>query len=113
MKSLRGLGYIGEGFELGEREGETISGFWDAEPKLVMYELSGELVYWILQEEVEMALQVLALAWQRRPDVARRLRNRTATEFRSRQQLLPPNTLPEHALEEFLKEAARLNKAGA
>ena len=105
VKSLQGLGYVGQGFELGERGSDDLAGFWDADPKLVMFQLTGELVYWILQEDVETALQVLALAKERRPDVAKHLRQRARVEFRLIAERFPPASLPEKTLAEFLRRS--------
>jgi hypothetical protein len=109
LNSLQGLGYIGEGFEFGDRDLSETS-FWDADSQLVMFSVTGELVYWVLREDVDVAIEVLELAWERRPDVARILRQRTEVEFEVVAERFEPGFLPEDALQRFLDRAEVLQQ---
>ena len=102
--SLQGLGYVGEGFELG-RGAEQYQGFWNAEHRQVVEQLVGELVYWVIQEQVEVAVGVLKLAWQQNPEVARVLTGRTKKVFTAIEARLEQGIVSRDALDQFLARA--------
>jgi hypothetical protein len=110
VQSLKGLGYVGEGFELGQRAGEQYQDFWNAEQQLVLFQVTGELVYWVIKEQVDTAIQILELTWQHRPDVARALINRTRTEFEVIAERFDAGFLPEPSLQEFLAQAQVIHR---
>ena len=110
VQSLKGLGYVGDGFELGQREGGEYQDFWNAEQQHVMFQITGELVYWVIKEQVDVAIQILNLTWQHRPDVARSLINRARTEFAVIGERFEDGFLPTAALDDFLARAKLIHR---
>jgi hypothetical protein len=109
VQSLKGLGYVGEGFELGDRDASDAD-FWQTEANLLASHLTGELVYWILRDDVSTAISVLSMIWKERPDVAVHMPSRAQTEFEAIAEQLAADALPESAMVSFRQQAAALRK---
>lgn len=80
VESLRGLGYIGEGFELGDREVARWD-FYAAQPDVLIDHLVGEIVFALYGGHQQLARDRFEEARTRRPDVARGLAHRVAIAF--------------------------------
>jgi len=61
VKSLQGLGYVGESFELGDTATQAFD-FWGSQQELVIQHMVGELTFYLLKEDAETANSVLAEA---------------------------------------------------
>ncbi|MDT8322397.1 MAG: alkaline phosphatase family protein, partial [Xanthomonadales bacterium] len=59
MKSLQGLGYIGEGVQLAEGDNTETYDFWAAEPNLIAQSLHGEIAYYLLKNDLSAAEAVV------------------------------------------------------
>lgn len=93
MNTLRGLGYVGEGvaFDAGSQAGEY--DFWAADERLVAGHIASEIVYHLIQGNVDLAQDALALAQARRPDVVWRVIAVSRHKIDSLMEQLPPGTL--------------------
>ena len=69
MEELRGLGYIGADVELVEDSESREYSFWEAASETVITHSSGEIVYYLIKEERESALDVLQQLRANRPEL--------------------------------------------
>lgn len=108
MKSLQGLGYIGEGVQLAESDDDGDFDFWNAEPRLVSINLHGEIAYHLLNNDISAADAVVGEIRRRKPGVLLNVLARTAQKIHTLQEELPADhgeLAP--ALDEFLAEHQR------
>ncbi len=68
MNTLKGLGYVGEGVAF---DADSVAGefdFWGSDERLVAGHIASEVVYHLIQGNVDLAQDAVALMQERRPD---------------------------------------------
>ena len=71
MNSLRGLGYIGEGVELAADADAGEYDFWSAERHQIVRQMMMEIVYYLINGELDPANESFALLTSNRPSLAK------------------------------------------
>ncbi|MEM9530680.1 MAG: alkaline phosphatase family protein [Pseudomonadota bacterium] len=73
LRQLRGLGYINEDFESGQRDEEFE--FWQIPPNMLLEHVAGEVIFHILRDNPQVARSILRQAAASRPELARVFEN--------------------------------------
>ena len=111
LESLRGLGYIGEGVELGADTHGGGYDFWRASDRLIIIQLHAEAVYYLLNGEAEVADQVVALLDSKRPDLVPQLLAWVRVKYRTLRQELPDGYFDAAPFDAFLSRHAERGTA--
>ena len=107
MNTLKGLGYVGEGVEF---DVASISGeydFWAADIKLVTGHIASEIVYFLIQGNIESAQNVLDLLEKHRPDMVARATNVAGHRFNGLMERLPEGVIDPQPFESFFLKNPR------
>ena len=89
MEELRGLGYIGVDVELVEDSESREYSFWEAASETVITHSSGEIVYYLIKDERESALDVLQQLRANRPELEVEVYILTRSRLRGLERNLP------------------------
>lgn len=111
LKSLQGLGYISEGFELAETTTNGVFDFWQSKEELLLKHLTGELSFFALRGDTLAVENLLSLVWQRNPELIRPLIKRTEAAVQSLMLHTPANTIPSDHLTQFQQTSQQFLKA--
>lgn len=103
MQNLKGLGYIGEGVELNADATQTRFDFWRASDKLIAQQLHAEVMYHLLNEDAQLADQVVAMLQKQRPDLKRALVAWVKNKYKVLAEELPPRYFQTEPFEAFLE----------
>lgn len=96
VKSLQGLGYVGESFELGDTETQTFD-FWASQQELVIQHLVGELTFHLLKGDDESATAVLSEARAHDETLPRKLLARSQQALQSIRDSINEQAAPDSA----------------
>lgn len=80
MRTLRALGYVGSGTELATEETEGQDGFWHADVNLRRRALTGEIVFHLLNDDLESIREIARLVAENDPDLLVQLAATTLDE---------------------------------
>jgi hypothetical protein len=106
MNNLRGLGYVGEGVDFDSGSSGDGYDFWQSSEALVSGNVMSEVVFFLLQGDVEAAQAVMALVHQNRPELLGRTLLLTRAKYRGLMERLPAGSIDPEPFERFI--AARL-----
>jgi len=108
MSSLRGLGYVGDGVELAVDADAGEYDFWSAERRLIVREMMMEIVYYLLNDDLDMANESFALLAANRPDLVKTELRTIKYKFDELNSLLPEGDIDVAvaAFEEFMSQHA-------
>ncbi len=110
MEELRGLGYIGVDVQLAEDSEHSGYAFWETSGKLVLSHISGEVVYYLIKQDPESALDVLQELRANRPELEQGVFKLVRRHLRSLERGLPGNPPLLDLLDAFNQEkGGRLN----
>jgi hypothetical protein len=104
MRSLRGLGYVGEGVELAADADAGEYDFWSAERRLIVREMMMEIVYYLLNGDIDVANESFALLAENRPDLVKTELLSIQYKFEELISLLPEGDIEVAAFDEFMSQ---------
>ncbi len=112
IKALQGLGYVGESFEFGDTDTQIFD-FWASEHELVIRHLVGEVSFYLLKGDNEMASAILAEARSHDDILPPKILRRSQVSLRSIRDMIGKQAVPDSAFA-FIRsarssEAARLD----
>ncbi len=113
IKALQGLGYVGESFEFGDTDTRTFD-FWAAEHELMIEHLVGEVSFYLLKGDNEMATAILAEARSHDDILPPKILHRSQVSLRSIRDIIGKQAVPDSAFA-FIRsarssEAARIEQ---
>jgi hypothetical protein len=82
MRTLRALGYVGGDTELAVEDLPSDSGFWEIDVHLRRRALAGEIVYHLLNDDIENVRRVVRLVSENDPDLVGQLATSTQGEIK-------------------------------
>jgi len=97
VKSLQGLGYVGESFELGDTETQAFD-FWAADQELVLQHLAGELSFNLLKGDDAAATEILNEARAHDAALPPKLLSRSQRALRSIRNSINKQAVPDSAM---------------
>ena len=103
VKSLQGLGYVGESFELGDTETQAFD-FWAADRELIIQHMVGELTFYLLKEDAETAGMVLSEARTHDKTLPLRILSRTQQALQGIREFINEQAAPDSAFA-FIRSA--------
>lgn len=103
LKSLRGLGYIGEG-ALAPSEEAGDYDFWEAEAGIVAVNVHGEVVYALLHDDLDEVRRVMNIAQEKVPELVPQIVGRVRAKILALQEELPGHPELAPNLNQFLEE---------
>ncbi len=103
VKSLQGLGYVGESFELGNSETQAFD-FWASDEDLVLQNLTGELCFYLLNGDNLTASGILAEAQTHDETFPAKLLLRSRTSLQSIRDRIGDQAVPDSAFT-FIRSA--------
>lgn len=107
MKTLRGLGYIGEGVDLTDTASSGEYDFWASSAEILSHNLMTEVVFYLLRGDADSARQRITEVEERRPDALDLTRARVAGKYLRMKEQLPEAYLDDAVFNAFFGEDAR------
>jgi hypothetical protein len=107
MNTLRGLGYVGEGATFDADQVSSDYDFWGANRQVVIAHLAGEIVFYLMQGNIESARSVLELARDNRPGIEKRILTAVRQRHQKLQKRVPPGTIAAEPFEAFLSASVQ------
>jgi len=96
IKSLQGLGYVGESFELGDADSGVFD-FWASDDQFVIQHLMGELSFYLLKGDDSSARALVDEARRHDPSVPVKLLARTKQALRTIRNTIGETAVPQSA----------------
>ncbi len=103
IKTLQGLGYVGESFELGDVDTRLFD-FWASEQELVIQHLFGELSFYLLKGDNETATAILAEARSHDDSLPPKILHRSQISLRTIRDSIGKKAVPDSAFA-FIRSA--------
>ena len=110
IKALQGLGYVGESFEFGDTDTQIFD-FWASEHELVIRHLVGEVSFYLLKGDNEMASVILAEARSHDDILPPKILRRSQVSLRSIRDMIGKQAVPDSAFA-FIRSARSSEAAG-
>lgn len=108
VKSLQGLGYVGESFELGDTDTKAFD-FWASQQELIIQHMVGELTFYLLKEDAETANTVLTEARMHDKTLPLKILFRTQQALKSIRNSINKQAAPQSAFV-FIRSARAIEK---